>query len=67
VQLFNFQWSAQPAARLLFLLFTCSSRRRLFINQSFFEQSPRWLAHGPKRWATVVMVALQRAIEDQVL
>ena len=27
------QWLAQPAARLVLLLFTYSSRRRLFINQ----------------------------------
>jgi hypothetical protein len=37
-QLFDFRWLAQPAARSLFLLFTYSSRRRLFINRSFFEQ-----------------------------
>jgi hypothetical protein len=38
LQLFNFQWLARPAARSLFLLFTYSSRRRLFKDQSFFEQ-----------------------------
>ena len=36
-QLFNFQWLARPAAGSLFLLFTYSSRCRLFINRSFFE------------------------------
>ena len=40
IQLFNFQWLARSAARSLFLLFTYGSRRRLFINQTFFEQSP---------------------------
>jgi hypothetical protein len=40
-QLFNFQWLAPRVARSLFLLFPRSSRRRLFINQSFFEQSIR--------------------------
>ena len=38
VQVFNFQWLARPAARSLFQLFTYSSRRRLFINQTFYEQ-----------------------------
>jgi hypothetical protein len=32
VQLSKFQWLARPSARSLFLLFTYSSRRRLFIN-----------------------------------
>jgi hypothetical protein len=35
--LFNFQWLARSDA-LLFRLFPHSWRRRLFINQSFFEQ-----------------------------
>jgi hypothetical protein len=38
LELFNFQWLARATARSLFLLFTYSSDRRLFINQSFFEQ-----------------------------
>ena len=38
VQLFNFQWLARPRAASIFLLFTYGSRRRLFINQVFFEQ-----------------------------
>ena len=37
-QLFNFQWLARPDEGSLFLLFTYGSRRRLFINQTFFEQ-----------------------------
>jgi hypothetical protein len=32
VQLFDFQWLARPDAGSLFLLFTDSSRRRLFID-----------------------------------
>src|SRR6185312_6641954 len=51
IQLFNFQWLARSAARSLFLLFTYGSRRRLFINQSFFEQ----LSWGvPKTTLTIV-------------
>ena len=38
VQLFNFHWLARSDAGSLLLLFTYSSRRRLFINQTFFEQ-----------------------------
>jgi hypothetical protein len=38
-QLFNFQWLARSDAGSLFLLFTYSSRRRLFIDQTFFEQN----------------------------
>jgi hypothetical protein len=38
-QLFNFQSLAGPVARSSFLLFTQGSRCRLFINQSFLEQS----------------------------
>jgi len=43
-QLFNFQCVARPAAGPLFLLFTHGSHRRLFINQTFFKQSPRFVA-----------------------
>ena len=39
-QLFNFQWLARSSAGSLFLLFTYSSRRRLFKDQLFFEQTP---------------------------
>ena len=39
-QLFNFQELARQAGGTLFLLFTYSSRRQLFINQTFFEQAP---------------------------
>jgi hypothetical protein len=38
-QLSNFQWLALPIGGSLFLLFTYSWHRRLFINQSFLEQS----------------------------
>jgi hypothetical protein len=38
-QLFNFQWLARSDTRWLFLLFTYSSHRQLFINQAFFEQA----------------------------
>jgi hypothetical protein len=33
----HFQWLARPDARSLLLLFTQGSRRRLFINQPFFD------------------------------
>jgi hypothetical protein len=33
----SFQWLARPAARSLLPLFTFSSRRRLSINQLFFD------------------------------
>jgi hypothetical protein len=36
--LFNFQWLARSDAWSIFLLSAYSSRRRLFINQPFFEQ-----------------------------
>jgi hypothetical protein len=38
MRLFNFQWLARSSAGSLFLLFMYSSRCRLFINQTFFEQ-----------------------------
>jgi hypothetical protein len=37
--LFNLQWLARLGAQSLSLLFSYSSRRRLFIDQTFFEQS----------------------------
>jgi hypothetical protein len=37
-QLFNLQWLAYKFGRLILLLFTEGSRRRLFINRLFFEQ-----------------------------
>lgn len=40
-QLFNFQWLARADAGLLFLLFMRGPYRRLFINQSLFEQRLR--------------------------
>ena len=39
VQLFIFQWLARSDAASIFLLFTHGSRRRLFIDQLFFEQT----------------------------
>jgi hypothetical protein len=39
-QLFDFQWLARSDAGSLFLLFTYSSRGRLFIDRLFFEQAP---------------------------
>jgi hypothetical protein len=37
--LFNFQWLVRTVAPSLFRAFTYRSRRRLFIDQLFFEQS----------------------------
>ena len=41
MQLFDFQWLARADVRSLSLLFTYSSRRRLFIDQLFFEQTSK--------------------------
>ena len=46
-QLFDFQWLARSDAGSLFLLFTYSSRGRLFINHSFFEQPSTGFAGAP--------------------